>query len=567
MAKSKGSRSVGSQLKLLPAKTIHKSNPEVPSVSIRVEADKSTMEEQVTGFLNASSIKSVVESKSYDAIPLRLILTTLNVRYSPANQIPSANALDLMYDWSSALLESKLNNDEVIIGPKLSSGVSMDGRTVELRLLELSMIACSIRYLAMKKGMSTHIIEIDIDPEQKKYLPRFERFMDGDLWIAHDNLKSLVQKLYPELDEELIPFPRVDLPDKFSSYSVGGKLTKELLLPFTLLTESRQRFILTNTYAAQIVEGDLTELEFIADKAGLSDRITLNSVGDLIMVNGWKQNEDKTEFISNPSYEAIILYFISLKVFYKDRIDYDPMFAAAFDIKIVKNSLWTTPAILDSLITNGLLNHNSVKKSSGIAIGDYEIYRYPLMQTGMTQIASVFGEAILQSEFIVRPFRKAEIISLSRTVLELAADVLDQNPNLFKINQRSITNIVFECLTSTPYVDIMKVYFTVKFHRGIVLVSEMNPQNTMIGKDAFESISENTEFGGGVAPVHIVNVERNNPARTENFLIGNTLAINAILGPIPGKIKQEIVLQEITPGVLGRRLSVRAFIYIQFMLN
>jgi hypothetical protein len=137
---------------------------------------------------------------------------------------------------------------------------------------------------------------------------------------------------------------------------------------------------------------------------------------------------------------------------------------------------------------------------------------------------------------------------------------------MFNIVQRTLTALVFEAIGLDPYLNIMKVYFLVKYFKGTVLVSEFNPQKPTLGADALEEIARNTEFGGGKAPVRIALIERVK-GKPEPFLIGDARAVDAITSTLPEAVRQDIVLQEISPNVLGRRIGSKAYVYLTFMLG
>lgn len=505
----------------------------------------------------------MIEIQKFPAIisPIRISIGNNYLRYTPMGKIRLQEVVDLAGNAWSDLLADRIEGDMIVLESKSLDGVSIDRRPAIEKFIEIVNLAVVIIFIAHRNRYQIDPMGYDVDHQFLTYIPHKSMFVDHYLWIAHQSTKELISRLVGEVLVDIIPFPRSDLPYKVESYSMDNQLVSEILSVFTLREDLTQRFILRTQYTAEIVNGNVDTIDADLTRSGLRDKISVEFHGNVIFVKGW------TDANATPNHENIIIFYIWMKSFYPDNLFLEVVFNSFSPVKLIKNSLWSTPTIVDALIKTRLLNKDNIRETGAIKIGMYGIYKYPLNNSGVVEITKSFGRGVVQSEFIVRGHNKVEIVSADQDTLNLIADIIDQNETLYRINSRTMTNMLIEAIAKRDrYFDIMKLYFTAKSIRGITLVSELDPVNITVGSDALIDISNKTEFGEGVTPIHIVSVDRTE-GKYDNYLIGGQNAINAVLSVLPNTVRQNIGLHEIRPGVLARRLRNDAYVYVSFLLN
>jgi hypothetical protein len=478
--------------------------------------------------------------------------------------------------WHSAFLEPITEGEYTVFRSKRNQEVLLDGRVIKDRLAELTILGAAARILARRsKGPGLkEMLEINVSKEARVYVPSLQKRVGSFVWTAQDSVRDAVVSIHPELEAVLLPYPRMGLPAGVKDYSISLAAQQSVLDTFTFYENRPTQFSIIGISTAEITGIPLAEIRDLAQKSGLLERMIIHETptGEIV-IKGWSLPVANPQPIEpnqspepQPNYEVLVLLYLALARVYGEQLTYVQMNPSALTPKIVKTSLWTTPTILAALLEGGFLSANAVRQAEAVQIGDYQINRYPLTQSGITSLVKVFGPTLIQSEFIVRPFSRAEVTFSDPGTGELLVDILEQNPNMFNIVQRTLTALVFEAIGLDPYLNIMKVYFLVKYFKGTVLVSEFNPQKPTLGADALEEIARNTEFGGGKAPVRIALIERVK-GKPEPFLIGDARAVDAITSTLPEAVRQDIVLQEISPNVLGRRIGSKAYVYLTFMLG
>jgi hypothetical protein len=108
----------------------------------------------------------------------------------------------------------------------------------------------------------------------------------------------------------------------------------------------------------------------------------------------------------------------------------------------------------------------------------------------------------------------------------------------------------------------MKIYFAIKLVRGATLISEMNPIEHLYGSEALLDISERTPFGA----LHILRIPRGNSM--DIYLVSkNQEAYISLLSAVSDEVRSSIILQEIEPGVLGRKLTGASVFYVFYALE
>lgn len=496
-------------------------------------------------------------------VPILLSVTDNDLRFSKMDtNLTIEEVIRVSGDSWSDLLTHRVEGMTIVLEPKTLDGFSIDRRSKVDRFVEIVNIACVIKFICYRDNIVIGNVDYSVSDDLLPYVPYRSKLVDNYLWTVHKSTKNLISRLLDGILTEVVMFPRIDLPYGIESYAIDSQLLEGLLSMFTFREETSQRFIMRTRYTGEIVNGNLTAIQDDLTKSGLRDRVSVEIHDEIIFVKGWI-GDVPTE----SSYENVILFYIWMKSFYPNNLSLEIYNNLSTGVKIVKNNLWASPAIIHALITSGLLSKENIKESSAIKIGLYGLYKYPLNNSGIVEISKVFGQSIFQSEFIVRSSGKVEIISSDKNTLDLVFDIIDQNSTLYRINQRSMTNIVIEAMSPAQrYLDIMKLYFTAKSIRGLTLVSELDPNNRTLGSDALRDISNSTEFGGGSYPPHIMTVT-NPDGSYSNYLVGGQDAIASILSVLPETIRRSIRLQEIQPGVLGRHLNNRAYVYISFLLN
>lgn len=531
-------------------------------VPVLITKDTETVESQITTIKENTSIQELSAP-----VVFKLLLSEDELRYTHLEVVKPETVVEMFPKWRSAFLESHTEGEYTVFRSKRNQEVLLDGRAVKDRLAELSILGGAARLLARRaKGPELkEVLEINVSKDVRVYVPSLQRRVGSFVWTAQDSIREAVVFIHPELEAVLLPYPRMGLPIGVKDYAVPLAVQQSALNAFIFDENRDGQFAVIGLSTAEISGIPISEIREIAGQSKLLDRLLIEeTVGGAIIIKGWAAAAQGAQ--PTPNYDVLVLLYLALYRIYGDRLSYVQMNPSALTPKIVKTSLWTTTPILTALLEGGFLNPNAVRQAEAVQIGDYSINRYPLTQSGIASLIKIFGPTLIQSEFIVRPFNRAEITFSDVTTGELVFDIFEQNPNMFNILQRSLTTIVFEATGPEPYLNIMKVYFIVRYFKGTVLVSEFNPQKPTIGTDAFEEISRNTEFGGGKAPVQITIIERV-PGKPEPFLIGDARAVEAIISPLPESVRRDIVLQEISPNVLGRKIGSKAYVYLVFMLS
>lgn len=520
-------------------------------IVVTVEKDPQSQEAQTQNIISSSQIRPIQTEKVF-----KLELTDRSVRYTHlGNESSSQEIITMIQKWHSGRYASVLEGEYVAYRLKPES--ERDSRSAEEILTELSIFAAGARILYSRiTPQPQEIIETRVEGP----LSRFEERLGSFVWVASSEMRDFAVSLFPELEETLIAFPRIGLPPGVFDYIVSNATQRSILSLLTFSESEGARFIVVGNYAAEVYGVALDELRSIA--GDLLSKITLETrpeYGEMILVKAWSAASP------NPSYDSLVILFIRLKSS-KGRIQFVQQHPSEFMPKIVRNSLWTTPSILAALLDSKSLLENSVRKAQALRIGSYQINQYPLSSSGVASLYAVFGKTIDQAALMVRPFKKAEVVSTDQSLIKMVSEILEENEPLFNVIQRSLTSIVFESLTDKPYLTMMKVYFTLRYLKGVNLVSELNPQKIKLGRDALEDISAHTDFGGGKAPVQIITIDKST-GRSESFLIGDSSAVEALVHPLPTSIQRDIVLQPISPNVLGRRVGKRAYAYLTYLLG
>ena len=490
-----------------------------------------------------------------------------NLRYTIDNKLSPEIIKELMgKNWSN-LLDISMEGEFYLVSPKKIDGKSIDGRNKIDRFLELVFVACILQRISDLKMTSRKDTMIDVSKDLYQYVPRVDYILNSRVWIAPKSIVEELKIFLADTSPELIPFPKSDLPYDVDAYPIKNDYIQGILKSYILKIDNNHKFIILQQFAANVSNGDINILKSIATEINMQDLLNIDMANDqLIQIKAWMEVTRDNVKTLIPSYENLLVYFLHVKKYYMEKISFGVLVSSSLDIKIIKNQLWTTPRILKALLSTNLLSAANVKENNPSQIGNYPLYKYSLNQSGIEELKKIFGESIMKSEFIIRPLKKVEIHSLDQKLLEYISETIEEHPNKFKLINRSLTNIIFESIeTNNTYLNVMRLYFMVKYTYDISLVSELNPQNTLIGIEALNAISKLTDFGRENSYLHIMQVEKDGQIKL--FLVGNKEAVAALLAPFPENIKNDIQLDEIKSGILGRRISSKLYTHIYFMLD
>lgn len=513
-------------------------------------------------------LESIMTISPLDEDPIfRLTLTDDEVRFTHLNILRTVDILNLMSKWKSDNYEFVNEGSEIIYKRHQELGLILDRRPTEDVVEELILVAISARKAVRDKNLAglKEEINVQISNENGICLPRFEKRFNQIVWIASDGIKDFMVELHPEFKDHLISILRSDLPLKMKEYVVSNSANREILSLTVLKEYLAVNFIIIKMYVAEIHGIDISYV--LESDPELIKTMDVEKSEDKITVLSWK--ESKSHAVYPQNYDKLIRLFVALKTRLQkmENIQYpinlihlNPL---PFQIRLIKNSLWTSAEIVSMLETYKVVG--SLKKLSTLNVGGYASNQYVIKQSDLDSILKMFGDVIIKSNFIVRPYYTVEIILGKKDDLRIIFDLIDERSDLFDIVESTLTSLVFKSKKSS-YMDIMSIYFLSKFFTGTTLISEFNPQNPRFGLSALREISAKTEFGGGKSCPQIIKIDYAE-GKSGMFLVGYQKAIEIICNVLPDPIKYDINLTEIQNGVLARKIGSKAFVYLSYLLD
>jgi hypothetical protein len=536
---------------------------------------------------------------------IRITISDSSLRYTPLAQISLENIINAYKPVWSGFLTSSIEGDMIVLNPSAN-----DQRKVEDQIIEYVKIACLIQHLANLYGMKRDPKpSIDVSQQYRVYIPTRSFQSIGGLYTAPIEIKDLLVHLLRGVLPNLSFLPRSGIPNNVRSYNINNQATKEILTSFIFLEDEVKRYIVYEKGRVELLGGKLSELAVIPVPSNMMALLMLQYLAkeNLVAIQAWKtvklqeltvksqttihnqttvrkpsiqqiriKGSNKTflppvdKIVYDPnsldtaniySYENAIAYFVYLKKNYKEGILFESLITPTYGIKIIRDYLWAPAEVMAALLDTGFLKHNNIIGKESKVIGKTGIARWKLTSEGLNVIKSVFGDGINQTEFRVRPLGKAEIISGDPSVFEFLETVLNKESLRIVekvINKESGGTITFEA----NYFIIMKIYFAIKLVRGATLISEMNPIEHLYGSEALLDISERTPFGA----LHILRIPRGNSM--DIYLVSkNQEAYISLLSAVSDEVRSSIILQEIEPGVLGRKLTGASVFYVFYALE
>jgi len=474
-----------------------------------------------------------------------MTITDETLTYTPLGLIQFETIINIP-EWSQ-LMTHKIIGEDVIIEPNSK----MDGRTAISRFQEIISLAIEVKIQAARFNLVSD--PIAISTTFTDYVPRISSFLGHPVWTAPDNIYQRFLAVHPELESKLFKFPRVDIPRGVGIYTIANDLSRQLLATFSLTIDREMTFTIVNQLIAQVNNGNLAELTDVLKPVA---NIKLELKETDVIIHGMRKIKsfDGADELDVPSYDTLIEAYILIKRFYGGRVQFRSIYHGSETVKIIKNTFWASDRILAVLRNQNLLDVKSDRKIV-IKSGINEIVRVPINNIVYDKLKAIFGEGLVQHEFRVRFGRKAEITG-TKAMLDAATDLFDDE--IIRVLQRTITSISFEVLTpATAYAIMMKIYFHLKYDFPIVLISELNPAAHTVGIEAMAEIGQLTDFG----QVGIVMIA-NRP-----YLTGNQQAIDVLVSTLPTFVSDQIVLEDIADGLVGRRLLPKAFSYVKLLLD
>jgi len=534
-------------------------------LSISSEQDPKPSTEEIakiqTEINNASSVVDVNTSE-VNKDTVKINITDSALRYSPVGKIMSNMVIKTYGKRWSGLLSSRIEGSMIVFEPR-----NIDNRLPYERVIEFIELTCVIQYLSTIKGIGVdENIHIDMDRDLLEYIPRFSISSINSLWIAPRSVRTLLESLLKDTLPSLRLMPKSGIPGGVEAHFVRSEIVYKLLKPYAFLEEDTIRFNVLSANTAEIIgiidkDGNVKMpgiLESIIDEPKLG--ITVNRKNNSIFVTSTRTVKDKEsgQDIKVSNYNGLIAYFIRLKGKFRDSFIFEENIKLPFSLKIVRSSLWTSLIVIRELIDQGLM---SLDKDfiEAKQIGKLLIHRFSLTENGLKKASVIFSKGVQSTLFLVRSDRKAEIVTSDLIVIKILNDWIKTNPGVIDVVERTTRSVAFN---SINYFNIMRVYFMIKLVRGATLVSQIDPENHVIGKYALRSIGENTEFG----TLHILRIPSGN--KQDIFLVSKEQrAVDTILMSVPESITRSITIKELKPRILGRKLTGSSLFYIHYVLD
>jgi len=596
----------------IPGSNLGRSPNEVRNPLTKLLSQRTTnpSKEQVKIIPQPSSNYSISENpfitsdilplQNYDAI--RITISDYSLRYTPLGKISLDNILQAYKPVWSGLLTSSVEGDMIVLKPSKN-----DLRTTENQIIEYVKIACVIQHMANLYGMKRDLKpSIEVSQQYRVYIPTRSFQSIGGLYTAPVEVKDLLLHLLRGALSNLEFFPKGGIPNNVRSYNINNQATKEILASFIFLEDNVKRYIVYEKGRVELLGGKLQELALISVPETMMKLLILEDIPKekLVAIQAWKEvksqdlnlqepnskslnssnriqqirvksgnkpyttgldtysfNLNRQGLIALHSYENAMVYFVYLKKYYKNQILFESLITPTFGVKIIRDYFWAPAEVMGALLDSGILKPNNIIGTQSNTIVKTKVARWKLTAEGLNIIKSVFGDGINQTEFRVRPLGKAEIVSGDPEVFSLLQPILSQESLRVvekAVNKEAGGTITFEA----NYFTIMKIYFIIKLIRGATLISEMNPIEHLYGAEALLDISERTPFGA----LHILRVPKGDTM--DIYLVSkNQEAYNALLSAVSDEVRSSIILQEIEPGVLGRKLTGASVFYIFYALE
>lgn len=479
---------------------------------------------------------------------LRLILTDTTLTFTPMGRIQLQSLIKQNPSLWSELLISKHQGEYDVIEPK----PRLDGRDAHQRFLELLWLTISIRVASDDIGFSFEKPSLTIEKSLlKHYIPRYSKIMGSPVWIGPNSVMKMFSDRYPEI--RMINIPHRDLPSDVSVYAIDNCILKELLRPYTLVTDPQPTFTVINPFLARI---DNVDLKSVVDRNDEENSgISIDEMGDGLMIRA-------------ENYSLMIQFYIKLKLSPDGigNILFVSDYEGSLTVKIIKNSLWAPVDVLSTLKDSGILDNAESKELIRVGSGSNEVRRVAINNVTFSKLIGLFGKNFVKGLFKVRLDQKIEIVGetdLLNTVFKIIDDDAEtEGESKYSVVQKTVSTTVIQGIRKKrPYVDLLSLYFKIKLKFSIELRSELDLKEFKTGIDAFEEISRMTDFSGGRPTPMITKIDG------ELYLTGEREAAFVIFNALPDPVKEDITLQEISPEIFGRQLSRRAYSYIQLLLN
>ena len=421
---------------------------------------------------------------------------------------------------------------------------STDNRATKDRIIEFIKITCLLIYLCNFYNIKRKV-SIEVSDIYKIYVPTRYYKDIGGAWSCTSEIKLMLDTLLKGSLPKLLELPRSDLPKGVKLYFINNQAVNDMLTPYYLLEDKIKRFIFYDNGKAEILGLELKQLKNIIVPDDIQKMINLTEANNIISI-----------YASN--YEIAATYYVYLKTNLKEDIIYDTFLSRPLSIKTIRNIFWAPVMVTKALLENKILTSNHIVKGGSVQIGKTNFSKWVLTEEGLKIVKQFFGKGIKSTEFRVRPYGKAEIITDDIQTIELVKELIRKELVNLKLLEDSSNNLTFE----SDYFTIMKIYFTIKLVRGAILISEMNPLDHLIGEEALNQICSKTPFGD----LHIIKIIKN--GIMEIFLSSKTPeAISSLLFAVNEEVKFSIVLQEIEKGVLARKLTGSSIYYIFYALD
>jgi hypothetical protein len=479
--------------------------------------------------------------------------------YTPLKDFKIETIIEKYPSIWSGYLEKKPHGEMYALTSKTN-----DRRKIEDRLMEYLKIICILVYMTTLRNIKRKIT-IEVSDQYLPYIPKRYFREVGGAWSCPIEIKDLISVLLNGSLTKLLDLPRSDLPYNVKMYLINNQAVHDMLHPFFLLEDKIIRFLVYDKGKAEILNADFKEIKNIALPETIRNNLDLilETNNNLIAVQAWKSDSSNPINPKIPSYEIAIAFYVHLKAHFKERIMFENFLPTPLGIKTIRNTFWAPNLVVETMIKTNLFNPKLTGKAliipgKSTTIGKTNFTKWTLTEDGLKIVRQVFGKGITSTEFRVRPFNKAEIVTDDIHVFELVKEMFERGIIKIKILEKTFESLAFE----GDYFTIMKIYFTIKLIRGATLISEINPLEHVIGQDALRSIAERTPFGD----LHIIKTIKDNQIQV--FLSSkHPEAINSLLFAVNEDVKFSIILQEIEKGVLARKLTGPSIYYVFYALD
>ena len=517
----------------------------IPNINSTVVSNFNSVEkDSIQPNLNVVVLPTEKQIKS-----IRLTITNFDFSYSPAGKIMPDMVIKTYGSRYSNMLVHSFNGDMV----KFTSNNSLDGRLEKDILLEFVGLACVVQYLADINNLKRDLIpsvEIigDNSEELMTYIPRLKLNSEYGLWIAPVEIKELVEDLLKgTLNSEF--------KMRKNGYVIDSQSTFKLLTPFFFVEELTARFIITGVGTAEIIgyNGTLPVEESLGIKISKRNQ----KVADVMATKSIIDKESGGT-MKSPNYVGLIRYYVRLRLVHNIDIIFEEEYEHSSSIRLVRDNLWASRDIIVELRHNNYMVKSDFLSAK--SMGNSGIYVFKIRESGLDKINKIFGNGISSTQFIVRMHNMAEIVTSNIEAMKIAKNWINVNSNKIEVTENTRMSLSFKSTSSeSNYFDIMRLYFKIKILKGATLVSQLDSQNELEGKDALNSIMENTSFG---------NLYTLTTSDDSIFLVAkDDRAATALLEDIPNIVASQIQLQEIVGGVLGRKLTKNAIFHISYALD